>query len=201
MEYHQIAIQVSHLIPGDLDQIYFGERALTFELMLGVLYRFAGPDLMIAKIANIVLGVISVLLIVGLTRISLDEQTARIAGILAVLLPSQILMTSTVASEHLFTLLMLLSLLIVVKGVMQKQTGYTWLFGASLILGIAYTVRFIAVAVWIAVLVYLFCAGDREIKARLAGVLPFVVGFAIVVASLSGLILVTHTPPSSYPGL
>ena len=201
MDYHQNAITISQLIPSHLDQINFGQRGLTFELMLGVLYKIAGSDPLVAKGANIILGVVTVLLIVEMVRISLDEPTARVAGILAALLPTQIIMTSTVASEHLFIMLMLLSLLFVVRTVTQNQTGYIWLFGAGLILGIAYTVRFIAVAVWIAVLVYLFCAGNREIKARLAGVLPFVVGFAIVVASLSGLILVTHTPPSSYPGL
>jgi len=198
MGYHQAAIQISHLIPADLGQIYFGQKGLTFVLMLGALYRLAGADLMIAKIANIVLGVILVLLIVGLTRISLDEQTARVAGLLAALLPSQIMMTSTVASEHLFTVLILLSLLIVVKRVIPKQTGCTWLLGAGLILGITYSVRFVAIAVWLAVLVYLFCAGDRDIKSRLSGLISFVVGFLIVVASLSGLILVTHTP--SLPG-
>ena len=195
MVYHTVAIQVSSLFSTDPGQIYFGMRALTFELVLGALYRLAGADPIVAKISNVFLSIAFVLLMFGLARYSLDEQTARIAALLSALLPSQIMMTSIVASEHLFTVLILLSLFMIVKGVVQDPAGYTWLLGAGLILGIAYTVRFIAVAVFLAVLVYLICANDRAIKASVIRVIPFVAGFLIVFSTLSMLILVTHTPP------
>jgi len=68
------------------------------------------PNIIYPKIAQAILGAVSVILIYCLSQEAIESRTARIAALMLAFFPSHIAFTSVLASENLFTFLNLLFL-------------------------------------------------------------------------------------------
>lgn len=86
-----------------------------FGMVLAGLYSVFGSNLMVAKLFNVVLSAILVVLIYAGGRMLYSEKAGRIAALLIALWPAQIMYTSVIASEHLFLVLFTASALLILK--------------------------------------------------------------------------------------
>lgn len=80
-----------------------------YSLILSVIYRIFGTDIMVAKVFNVVLSLGTVFLIYKLGEKLFNERSGRIAGLIFALWPAQIMYNSVAASEHVFMLFFLLA--------------------------------------------------------------------------------------------
>jgi 4-amino-4-deoxy-L-arabinose transferase-like glycosyltransferase len=103
-----------------------------YPLFLAALFWIFGQSLLVAKLANVALGVASVYLIYCLTRRIFTEQEGIIAAVLTACMPSLILYTSLLATENLATFLLLLGLYLFIAGTQ------VWKFWPFLLSGLAF---------------------------------------------------------------
>jgi len=84
-----------------------------FGMVLAGLYSLFGTSLMVAKLFNIFLSMMLVLLIYTGGKIIYGEKAGRIAALLLAVWPAQIMYTSVIASEHLFMVLFSATVLLI----------------------------------------------------------------------------------------
>ncbi len=78
---------------------------ISFGMILAGIYHIFGTGLAVAKLFNVTLSIILVLIIYAGGGMLYSRKAARIAALLAALWPADIMYTSVVASEHLFLVL------------------------------------------------------------------------------------------------
>ncbi len=82
------AIYEEKNIFGELSTFWKSESDYGFSILIGFLYAVFGKSTLVIKIFNILIGSITVVRIYQITRFLYDEKRARLAGILAMLMPS-----------------------------------------------------------------------------------------------------------------
>ncbi len=103
---------------------------------LGLIYKVFGSGLLVAPIANALLGTLLVVLVHRLARVYVDEKRARAAAIIAALHPGLIAYSPVLMTEPLAALLIVAAFLAALK-----LSGFTAAAVAGLILGFATLVR------------------------------------------------------------
>ncbi|MDQ2084945.1 glycosyltransferase family 39 protein [Herbivorax sp. ANBcel31] len=110
--YHSVA---SKLVNGNLDgnnYISFFPHVIGYPAVLSMVYRIFGAEVIVAQLLNIVLSCGTVFLIYLIGKRIVGERCGFIAALLWALWPSQIFYNSLVATEHLFTFINLICILI-----------------------------------------------------------------------------------------
>lgn len=104
--YHELAGQIAH--GGEWGDTY---TAVGYPIFLALFYRIFGAKLLVAKVLNLALFLLSNLLVLGiLRRTRAPETLRRIIFLIFVLFPINIYYTSIVGTELFFTALLLLDL-------------------------------------------------------------------------------------------
>ncbi len=100
---HNYGINASHGdFKGFVDFYAVFPFKIGFGLALAGLYSVFGPHLIAAKLCNVLLSLILVLIVYAGGKMLYGEKAGRISALLAALWPADIMYTSVIASEHLF---------------------------------------------------------------------------------------------------
>lgn len=115
------------------------ERAPGFPFFLSLVYSVFGHSLLLATLAQALLGALTCLLIYYIAGRLFDERTALAAGWFACLYPVSVAYTGLLLSETLFTFLFVLSVYLFVRS--GDGEGKTWLALSGAALGLTTLVR------------------------------------------------------------
>lgn len=108
-----------------------------FGMVLAGMYSLFGTGLMVAKLFNVVLSIILVLLLYLGGKMLYGEKSGRIAALLLAVWPAQIMYTSVIASEHLFMVLFTAAVLMILRFVKQYTfKNYEFTNGNLMLVGI-----------------------------------------------------------------
>jgi 4-amino-4-deoxy-L-arabinose transferase-like glycosyltransferase len=108
---------------------------------LAGIYSLFGPNDFIARLVNILLGVLTCWLTYILTIELFDKRTALIAAIIVAAFPSLIAWTNILAVENLFIPIIIGSLISFLKAVKSQNVRWSWLILTGLLLGIGGLIR------------------------------------------------------------
>lgn len=126
-----------------------------YSFFLAGLYWIFGPHITVAEVANAVLGAATVGVLYLLALRLFDGRTARIAATLLAVFPGQILFSSVLFSEPLFTFAFILAiLLMVVAGDRAPSGGWYWLVLFGVAVGVAALIRGAGLSLLVAAPVY-----------------------------------------------
>lgn len=192
-----IAVLLSKYRPIQEDlSMYFLLPAWGYPFFLGIWYSLVGHTLVAGKLFNLLLGIASVPLIYKVSKQIAGTLTARMTTILFVLWPTQMMMSTVLASEHLAIFLIMIAFSFLVKET-EKHQMRNVVFSA-IFLALAYIVRHASVAVLPAAILLFLISGDSSKILRLKTVSVLTIGFVAVYAFyLAGMTLVYHVTPLS----
>lgn len=119
-----------------------------FGMVLAGMYSLFGTNLLVAKLFNVALSIILVLIIYAGGKILYSEKAGRIAALLLAVWPAQIMYTSVIASENLFMVFFTASVVLILRFI-KKYTyknyeitnGNLMLIGIGVITACAQLVR------------------------------------------------------------
>ncbi|HHW30928.1 MAG TPA: hypothetical protein GXX20_04530 [Clostridiaceae bacterium] len=114
-----------------------------YSLILSVLYRIFGTDIIVAKLFNVALSVGTVFLVYKLGEKIFNERSGRIAGLIFSFWPAQIMYNSVAASEHIFMLFFLLAVwfFILVETNEKNARNYILAAASGSMIALAYLIR------------------------------------------------------------
>ncbi|MFZ3373858.1 MAG: hypothetical protein WA131_12690 [Desulfitobacteriaceae bacterium] len=119
--YHELAQQIAS--GGQWGDTY---TTVGYPVILGLFYKLFGAKLAIAKGLNVILSVINSLLVFGiLSKMALSKRIRKTILVLFVLFPMTIYYNSILATEILFTTILLSSIYLYLSDIRQKF----WLIG------------------------------------------------------------------------
>ncbi|AKX96059.1 glycosyltransferase family 39 protein [Neomoorella thermoacetica] len=173
-----------HFMALDMSQLDFKHdtvQEVGYPVLLGILYAVFGGHVLVGKILNVTLSLLTALVLFLLAREAFSEFSARNALILFSLWPAQIMMNSVLASEGPFLLMFLVVLLLLVKAKSDDSKRRQALcFMAGLILGLSCTIRAVGFLLLFVVLAYIcFIDGNKTNKWQILKLL--LAGFFLVV--------------------
>jgi 4-amino-4-deoxy-L-arabinose transferase-like glycosyltransferase len=114
-----------------------------FGMVLAGLYSLFGTGLMVAKLFNVALSVILVLLVYTGGKMLYSEKSGRVAALLIALWPAQIMYTSVIASEHLFMVLFTAAVLLILRFIKNyTYKNYKFYSGNLMLIGIGVLTAF-----------------------------------------------------------
>lgn len=109
-----------------------------------------GPSVLTAKLLNVGVGTVSLLLIYNLGKTLSGEAAGRLAAILFALWPSQLFLTSVLASEHLGLLAALAAQCILVAAINTPNPRWTSLVASGVLMAVSSIVRSALLVLFIA---------------------------------------------------
>jgi 4-amino-4-deoxy-L-arabinose transferase-like glycosyltransferase len=132
-----------------------------YPLFLSLVYRVFGHSLAAAKAAGIVLGLATVALTYLLGRHCSGERVARIAAIIIALIPGQVVFSNLLATEVLFTPLLLASIYLALR--FYRRVPVFFMVGA--VAGAAALTRPLALVFPAVLLVFILLRRERVLAA------------------------------------
>ena len=108
---------------------------------LAGIYSLFGPNDFMARLVNILLGVLSCWLTYILTIELFDKRTALIAALMIAMFPSLIAWTNILATENLFIPVILGVWISFLKAVKSQTIRWSWLILSGFLLGIGVLIR------------------------------------------------------------
>ena len=108
---------------------------------LACIYSLFGPNDFIARLVNILLGVLTCWLTYILTIELFDKRTALIAALMMAAFPSSITWTNILATENLFIPIVLAALISFLEAVKFQNVRWSWLILSGFLLGIGVLIR------------------------------------------------------------
>ncbi len=156
----------------------YAYRPPLYPFFLMVVYEIFGQIPRLGAAFNVVFSTGIVYLSYRIVRIIRDEKTARITALILVFFPSQILFVNKLATESIFTMLLLAGLFFVLFA--AKRNKYALMFLAGVFIGLAALTRAIALAYLVLPVLFLFLQRDR-ILIELRNALLLILGMMIVV--------------------
>lgn len=163
-----------------------------YPLILSLVYRIFGSGLMAAKVFNCVISALTALVIYRIGSKAFNEMAGRSAGLVYALWPAQIMYSSVLASEHIFSLLFILSIALFLESerLESRWPGMLTMAAAGIPLALAHFIRPVSSILFPVLAIYLII-GPAEgtwkksfvIKAR--KLLLFVAGFLICFSLLA----------------
>lgn len=114
--YHNYAEKISkgNYLPLDKTCVIFPHR-FGFPLFLGFVYFLFGPFVSTGSLFNIFISTMNIVLVYILAKMIYNPNVARVSAVLYALWPSQIMYSSTIASERLFMTLFLTAIILFMK--------------------------------------------------------------------------------------
>jgi 4-amino-4-deoxy-L-arabinose transferase-like glycosyltransferase len=125
------------LIDGQLVWKPWTHYPVGYSAFLGAVYRLFGSSILVAPVANALVGTLTTVVVYRLARSFLSERRAAVAGALCALHPGLIVYSAVVMTEPLAALLLLGAAWCAVA---QRPKPWAWL-GAGVLLGLASLVR------------------------------------------------------------
>jgi 4-amino-4-deoxy-L-arabinose transferase-like glycosyltransferase len=110
-----------------------------YAIFLGSLYALAGPNPMIAYLAQAIVGSLTVLLVSALAWLLVSRRVALVAGFLAAVYPGLVLMPRVLLSENVSLPVLLAAACAGVKTV--RTRSFLWAVFLGLLLGVAVMVH------------------------------------------------------------
>jgi hypothetical protein len=187
-DYSEYAVAIAKGNAGHPSHFYeIFPFAVGYPLVLSVWYKIFGTTLVMGKVLNIVCSLVLLLLIYAVANLVFGRKTACIAGILVAFWPTQIMYTSVMATEHVFGVFFMLSVLLTLligNSIGQRRAHvFSLILGATITL--AQLVRPMAFLLLPCILVYLFLF--TELK---DGLIKALVRKASIVAAVSASYLI-----------
>lgn len=156
------------------------------------IYELFGPNDLIARLSNILLGVLTCWLTFILTQQVFDQRTALIAAMLMAAFPSFIVWTNILATENLFIPTVLGVFITFLKAVKEQPIRWRWLVLSGILTGICVLIRSAALLLpGILVLALILRTRFRIFSTQALGVLG---RNAVIGLVISLLMLVTILP-------
>jgi 4-amino-4-deoxy-L-arabinose transferase-like glycosyltransferase len=153
-----------------------------YPFFLAGVYKLLGPHDIIARLVNILLGVLTCWLTYILTVQLFDQRVALIAAMLIALFPSLIAWSNILASENLFLPLVLCVLISFLRAVKEPPIRWPWLVLTGLLTGICVLIRPAAILIpGILILTLISIDLDRKISKQTIGVLMRSMGIGLVI--------------------
>lgn len=179
MTYHELAQSWSANGSYSVNGIPYAYRPPGYPFFITIIYMIFGAVPRLAAAFNVIFGTMSVWLTYLIVQNIWNNRKARIAAIIMALFPSQILFTNKLATEPLFTMLLLTGVYLVLKA--SESKDYVFSIASGFTLGISALVRavvqgFIAVPA----LFYMLAQNHRSYKTR--NIVFLLISFALVVA-------------------
>ncbi len=162
-DYHQLAVG---LVEGKgyvkADGTPTAYRPPGYAFWLAGIYRLLGPHDLYARLANVLLGVLTCWLTYALGRLIFDERVGLLSALIMALFPSLIAWTNILATENLFIPILLGVLLSFILAVKRTGTGWGWLVLCGILTGSLALIRPAALILpGLLFLAYLFQTGAR----------------------------------------
>lgn len=120
-DYNELALRIAEGVGFSTPAGPTAFRAPGYPVFLALGYEVFGSFLIVAKLLNVGLGIISILVTYLLARKVFNDQIASVAVVLVAFMPSLVLYTSVLASENLAITLMLLSVYFLIRGYTLQQ--------------------------------------------------------------------------------
>ncbi len=134
------AIQRGESVFKALSGFWKSESDYGFSIVIGVLYYLFGPYPLVIKIFNVLIGSLIVIRIYQITRHIYDEERARLAGILLMLMPPLIWFGGMALKETLLIFIIVNVAYLIIKQVFV--TGFKWAVMGFVVFQIAITLYF-----------------------------------------------------------
>jgi 4-amino-4-deoxy-L-arabinose transferase-like glycosyltransferase len=134
-------------------------RVPGYPVFLAGIYTVFGQSLFFARLANVLLGTLTVYLVYLLGRKTFSERVGLLASAIVAFTPSLILYSGLLASENLVIPLLLSSLLFYLEALQKHKTLYVWLSGLTL--GLAVLTRPAVLLLPVFWLTYMFIKTHR----------------------------------------
>lgn len=141
--YHEWAAGLTRGVIISPEYISLFPHTLGYPLVLSLVYSLIGKSILVAQLLNVLLSAGIVLCVYAIGATLGNRKTGVIAGVFQSLWPSQVFFTTIISTEALFTLLMLVSLQLVLRGLhlTEWKAGFFHLALAGLVIAFANAVR------------------------------------------------------------
>lgn len=148
-----------------------------YSLFLAVILKIFGKSVIVAKIMNVFLSTFLAFILYKSAKLLVGKRSAYYCVILFAFWPSQIMFNSVLATEHLFSLVVMIGVYFIIK--YMKFDSYKYLIIAGLFFGYANHIRPVAIVFMVS-----FCIGvliwKRDLKAALNLVISYFISFFII---------------------
>lgn len=180
--YHHYAYVLSQNmgLTSAADYISVFPHTAGFPIVLSLLYRWFGSDLLIPQILNIALDVVSVILLYYIVRVFHRNRIAFGAGMLYALWPSQIIYTGLIYTEKLFFVFMLCSIFTFLQWYTSKQKHLYALILTGIFASLAGLTRPLGLLLMVSFFVAILIAPSFSIKKKILQFVPLVVSFFVI---------------------
>jgi len=169
-----------------------------YPLVLSIIYRIFGTNIIYAKLFNIILSIGLSLLILWIGSM-INYRTGQTAGIVFAFWPAQIMYCSVLASEHIFILLLVLAFGLFIKlcDNVSVRKKYVFLSAIGLVTAIAHFIRPITLIIFPIFFIYLLFTNTNKhilkdflnaLKTVIFIIVVFVVSYSLIAYPLSNLI-------------
>lgn len=152
---------------------------------LTIIYYIFGIHIIYAKLAQVILGTLSIILLYFIAEKIFTDNVAIISALLLAIFPTQIEFTSILATENIFTFLILLCFFLILVVDRASKFYYPCLFIAGMALGWAILVRPVAVLLPLLLLAMIILKdhpiNKQSIKSISKITIIFLIGVALLV--------------------
>ena len=159
-----------------------------YPLILAIFYKIFGVNLLLAKYLNVIFSALMAILLFRIAHILFDERVARVSMILFVFWPSQIMMNSVLASEHVYTIVMLLGVTVLISTLQGRSPKWRGISFAGVLIGLSSIIRSTSVAVALTSSAVTFLYSDDFLKKRVGRVTILMSSFLFVVGCYLGVL-------------
>ncbi len=139
--YHDLAQRFARGEPLSLGFHCGRLAAWGYPFALGAVYALLSPSVMIGELAGLLCGAASAVVFYRFVAEAVGELPARLATLLFVLWPAQLMLSSVLASEHLALLALLLTWLLLARSFSASRHALALTASAGVCLGVSFVVR------------------------------------------------------------
>jgi 4-amino-4-deoxy-L-arabinose transferase-like glycosyltransferase len=135
-----------------------------YPLVLSVIYRIFGANIMVAKVFNVAISTGVAYLIYRLGALLFNERAGRIASLIFAFWPAQVMYNSVVASEHIFMLLFLLAIwfFVLAEYSLKDAKDYLLVIVSGFMLALTYLIRPVSIILLPIIIVCLFIFSEKD---------------------------------------
>jgi len=168
--YHRLASEIAN--GGKWGDTY---TSVGYSIILGVFYKIFGTDILVAKIINLVFTILNNLLVLKILRkTKLSDRSIKVVLTLFVLFPSNIYYNSLIATEVVFTSILLTIILLYLSNITAKY------YFIGLLIGVDSLIKpFFPAMIFVILLVELIITRNL-IKSLRVGLVLFIACLAII---------------------
>lgn len=139
-----------------------------YPVVISFWYKIFGATLVAGKVFNLLCSVIVLLLIYFAAEIAFDRSVARICALIFALWPTQVMYSSVMATEHIFGVFYMLSILLVflIGNSLFGKKVYMHSFTLGMALTATQFIRPISILLFPAIFLYIYIFSGHEISFR-----------------------------------